>query len=1357
MKRNLGQNLVGIDLEIIDNLIINNHNKDKNVYNILKKSGIFDETWYLKRYPDVAESKIDPLYHYVYFGAYEEREPVSWLKIKEFIIENKEIKLKKINPLYYYLKINYIDNIKVKIKNGFSKYSVVVSCFNVEKYLEKFFYSLLHQKLSFQNNIFLIMVDDGSTDSTSKIIKFWQEKYPNNIKYFYKKNGGLSSARNFGLKHVETEWVTFCDPDDFIAPDYFYQVDSYICSNITKNIGLVSTKVIYYIESANKFNDNHPLNYRYTKNEIIKVEELKNYIVTSVACSFFLTKKIKNNTLYFPEQVSTYEDAFFVYSYLHKCPFSSILFLKDAEYYYRKRADKNSYSDTAWKGKSFFLDCFIYIYIPIMELYKKDTGSIPSYVQYAVFYMLLWYLKGIIERPNTIAHLNESEKEKFKDLLHQSYSYIDKDIILNYKSPEYWYEYKIGILSYFKNECIDTEIKIREYDSAKKEILISYFTGKIFFEKILINDIDTIPTCIKNRKIDLCGETFLLERFLWIPIENETFKLNIIIKGFPAKISISKNLLSILTYQDNYFSIIKQEQTETQFTNSWIFIDRDTQADDNAEHLYNYIKNKYPNENIYFVLRKNSHDWARLKKEGFKLLKFGSLTHEKALKECSHIISSHADEYIHDYFKDGSLDTKKYIFLQHGVTIDDISSWINNKHINMIITVNKMEYNAIASDFSNFSYSNKEVVLTGFPRHDKLFDFKKTNLKKTICIMPTWRRYIVGDVIRGNERARNPSFLETEYAKTWQSLLCNKKLEELHYNFGYSIIFFPHANIQLYCDDFFIPNYITLLKHTNGSIQELFQESSLMITDYSSVGFEMAFLKKPIIYYQFDEKTFFLSHWGHGYFDFRKNGFGPVVSTEEDLIKSLEHIIAQNFKADEIYLKRMTNAFEYNDNNSCERVYRAIKNLDSPNPNKEEFQKNVFRFAKKALISGYWKTAEQRFKNFLNFDIKNHQLFCILSLIITLREQGKFYEAKKYFEFYFGTFFSQKTSWNDNIYRAAYQLEFYRGDLIQSEKYLQNISKKNVSDIIYYSILLSKLNKSNKLIQIIKSDSFSKLEKTYKNFIVACFTNANGKKNRALDILYKYLEKQKQFHYNISPEFFISNILIELEDFDKAKILLEYYRQKTKYKIIYTFEIMHILGKQQKYDNLIKDIEKNKFEVIDLPLYISTHYIIFLIQKGEIDTAINLFSELKQRYEQDFHLNIIEAEIALYFGNTTLSLKLLLSIHPLTKDILYKILHIYLASGEIEKAYNFVSKYEKHLKGDKNITLLKIKLSILYNSHYKVNNKLSSLVKHFPLDQMDIVYYLLYHIKKNQNIFQIQKNKEIKEEKAMNLPFIDLL
>lgn len=93
------------------------------------------------------------------------------------------------------------------------KYSIIVPVFNVENYLEKCLDSLVSQDY---DNYEIIIVNDGSTDNSQKIIEKYKKKYSEIIKNFNKKNGGLSDARNYGLKYVTGDYILFCDSDDYL-------------------------------------------------------------------------------------------------------------------------------------------------------------------------------------------------------------------------------------------------------------------------------------------------------------------------------------------------------------------------------------------------------------------------------------------------------------------------------------------------------------------------------------------------------------------------------------------------------------------------------------------------------------------------------------------------------------------------------------------------------------------------------------------------------------------------------------------------------------------------------------------------------------------------------------------------------------------------------------------------------------------------------------------------------------------------------------------------------------------------------------------------------------------------------------
>jgi glycosyltransferase involved in cell wall biosynthesis len=95
------------------------------------------------------------------------------------------------------------------------KFSIIMPCYNLEQIVARTIENVLKQKY---HNFELIIIDDGSTDNTLKIIKGYEKK-DNRIKVYSKKNGGVSSARNFGIKKVSGEFIMFLDGDDLIKYD----------------------------------------------------------------------------------------------------------------------------------------------------------------------------------------------------------------------------------------------------------------------------------------------------------------------------------------------------------------------------------------------------------------------------------------------------------------------------------------------------------------------------------------------------------------------------------------------------------------------------------------------------------------------------------------------------------------------------------------------------------------------------------------------------------------------------------------------------------------------------------------------------------------------------------------------------------------------------------------------------------------------------------------------------------------------------------------------------------------------------------------------------------------------------------
>ncbi|EAI9586267.1 TPA: CDP-glycerol glycerophosphotransferase family protein, partial [Campylobacter jejuni] len=616
-----------------------------------------------------------------------------------------------------------------------------------------------------------------------------------------------------------------------------------------------------------------------------------NFIQLSVASCLLKISLIQD--LFFDEKLKpNFEDAIFINEYLLQNIDKNSIFLKNARYFYRKRKEQNSTLD----GKSKIKDYYTVVpKLGYLKLLQDIKGVIPTFIQNVVLYDLFWQIKVLINNPEKLIILNSNEKETFKKLLFFNFELIASENIVSFNIEAYDFFYKKGILSYFKNEDLNQNLAfIESIDDKNDEILIKYYFSGINHErKILLNGKNAIIKHSKIRQYDLLDKVFLYEKRLWIKIDKSSKILDIFINSQKLKIVFNSSFIDDLDLVLK--ALNKQKKQRAKNANLWIFADMASRADDNAEHLYRYVMNNHPKQKIVFTLRKDSCDYLRLKKEGFNLVDPRSLHFKYLLYKASKVISSHIDKYIFNAFGGDTLKTKDFVFLQHGVTKDDISSWVNKRKIDIFITSTKAEYNSIAGDFNHYKFSTKEVVLTGLARWDALIKNNVLNTKQ-ILIMPTWREYLSGKIQKYGVRTKNPDFTKSLYFQKWQEFLCSKKLENLAKKYGYGVVFIPHPQVRIYLDDFNLPSYIITSYKT--SMQELFCKSSLMITDYSSVAFEMAILNKPVLYYQFDKDEFFAKHsYTQGYFNYEKDGFGEVFEDINILFKKITKISIINNNA----------------------------------------------------------------------------------------------------------------------------------------------------------------------------------------------------------------------------------------------------------------------------------------------------------------------------------------------------------------------------------------------------------------------------------------------------------------------------
>ena len=347
----------------------------------------------------------------------------------------------------------------------------------------------------------------------------------------------------------------------------------------------------------------------------------------------------------------------------------------------------------------------------------------------------------------------------------------------------------------------------------------------------------------------------------------------------------------------------------------WIINERGYDARDNGYHFFKYMVKNHPEIKCYYAIHKKSSDFQNVKR--FKnVVEQGSLKHIFLFSCAKAKISSQVNGYAPNkyyamYLQKHHLQGKN-VGLKHGIFKNIHQNYFKkNSHLDLIIAGAKPEYEFIKN---NFGFKDSEVAYCGLARFDNLFGQKTKN---QILVMPTFRIPLV-DI-------SDEEFKNTEYFKKWLSFL--KNLDENVFD-ATSVVFYIHAMFQKYVhlfDNQF--KRIIVARFSDYDVQTLLKESALLVTDYSSVYFDFAYMQKPIVYYQFDEEYFAQNHYEKGYFDYRRDGFGKVCVNEKECLDEIKKIANNEFKNESLYLYRLKEFFPLYDNKNSERIYNEIKRI----------------------------------------------------------------------------------------------------------------------------------------------------------------------------------------------------------------------------------------------------------------------------------------------------------------------------------------------------------------------------------------------------------------------------------------------
>ena len=844
-------------------------------------------------------------------------------------------------------------------------FSIVSAVYNVERFLPEFRKSLESQRVDL-TTIELVVVDDGSTDGSLEYLHNWAAKSKLSIKVLSKENGGQSSARNFGLDHATGEWVTFTDPDDLLDRNYFREALNFL--KIHPETSVIGANVFLYFEEG-KFQEGHPRNRSFKMgNRIVDLEREPEIFPGSSTVSLMKLDVIQQEALRFNERIRpNFEDGHFMLRYLMATDISKVGLCSSAKYLYRKRSDNSSTLQNSLRHEGRYTSVLELGYIDICKRATERFNCVPNWIQHVILYELSWYFSES-EKSASQSFINHEIRTDFVTLFSQLAGYLAAEEVDAHGLRPLSHDARALLSFSYQGEGeVSDSYYIDVVDDEQGLTKISfYFRGEKPDVAFLV---DGQPFEVEHKKIrdlDLLHCVLAHEYIAWVP----TARTDVVVNGrklpaatrrvlpprprifYPLKTrirtAVSRRAPRVIA---NYYLIFKTrlfrstirwwaplEINEKRYKDSWVFMDRVHDADDSAEHLFDYVVNSHPEINSWFVITKGTADAKRLRvKYGKRVVYYDSTSRLVMLTHAKFVISSHGDVSMVNprrYTWRFGAPRYKFIFLQHGIIKDDLSRWLNPKKFAMFVTSTVAEQASIADDHTSYVYTSREAQLTGLPRFDRLIEKAKTvsqDEQNLILICPTWRAGLTVTTFTWPRKIL-PQFWESDYYKQWDAFVRSPELAQAAQEKGLTVAFMPHPNLSAVLEEIELPDHVRIIRYEDIDIQRTFAQAAVLITDYSSVAFNAAYLDRPIVYFHFDkEDALSGGHVGRpGYFDYEEHGFGPVALTVEDAISATTKQIHYGIDPEPLYQTRINETFPIRDGQACARVFQAVQELDRP-------------------------------------------------------------------------------------------------------------------------------------------------------------------------------------------------------------------------------------------------------------------------------------------------------------------------------------------------------------------------------------------------------------------------------------------
>lgn len=848
------------------------------------------------------------------------------------------------------------------------KVTVIVPVYNVEEYLRDCLDSLVAQTID-HKEIEVLLINDGSTDNSLAICQKYAKKH-SIFKVFSKENEGVSAARNVGIRNAKGKYILYLDSDDTITENTLELVSDFF-DEVYDEVDLVTYREITYNSDGTPQNPH--LRYNYLKrsgvydltktvfasqvrlNIAVKNLLLDNYYFDEkigyhedqMYCTDILSQKLRlgfvkgceyrynkhtgsitdenMNAIFLFEKTTAYWESVFeqykiVPQYIQALFFHDICwkFSCNVLWPYHYSAEELQNAKNRIIRLLDAVDNSVIMSYPATDNYKKlywirmksndNTCPIISRNRMELYsagerlYIrrdIEVILKRILIKNNTVKIVGYFKSPFF--------SYINNAKLYVKKNREYFELNKINASTSYYNSKEKTE---NFWQVIYETEIVDYTTLKFFVEL----DGIMLPTSYYN-----CDTTAfydgIIDEYAVAGVSVKQVENTLIFNPITDPKEIDNSIIINSEDVDDFFKELRYSYLSEPKRRVWLYYDNNTVEKDNG--YYQFLHDVRKNDGIerYYILTNLSYNVSDFFSKDIlpNVIKFGTPEHQLLYIMAEKILTAFIEPAslspfdLSEQYQINDIFNAEIIYLQHGV----LHAHLPWYYTPIGVAVDKVVVSApyeIENYSTNYGFRKCDLIPTGMPRY-KYINRSAENKKNRILFAPSWRSYLVGEILQGNaiRKGNDSKVKHSNYYKNLMSFLNNERLND----------FLEKRNIDL--DLKLHPNFLQVYKHLINIKSNRIRIApanvdltnySLFITDFSSYSFDYAYLSRPIMYYVPDYIEFKagLNRYRELDIPFEK-AFGNLTTDSESAVDEVIRIVENDFIPDPVFKERMDNFY----------------------------------------------------------------------------------------------------------------------------------------------------------------------------------------------------------------------------------------------------------------------------------------------------------------------------------------------------------------------------------------------------------------------------------------------------------------